>query len=78
MLCDSCFGTGFVLRRSYPGNALAPYPCETCSSARLLHCCEGERPGNVPAESVHPAMRVIGDLTPILKDQHDQGLHKKP
>lgn len=28
--CPDCGGKGLVLRRSYPGNEIFPYPCETC------------------------------------------------
>lgn len=74
MNCSRCFGTGFVLRRSWPGNELLPYPCEADGCvAGIASCCDAAgSAGNVPDESVHPALRVIGDLTPILKDQNGQ------
>ena len=76
MRCESCLGTGKVLRRSYPGNELYPYPCEVCGGTGFDHCCSGDCVNEAPVQ-VHPALRVIGDLTPILNDQNGQGLHKK-
>jgi DnaJ-class molecular chaperone len=42
MRCPDCHGIGYVLRRSFPGNELFPYPCETCGGCGFSHCCQGE------------------------------------
>lgn len=41
MVCDECFGTGYRLRRSYPGNERLPYPCQACGGTGITSCCEG-------------------------------------
>lgn len=56
MICPSCFGTGYRFRRSYPGNELFPYPCESCGVRGVIHCCEGDR-ADEPPPPAHPAFR---------------------
>lgn len=41
MKCEQCHGSGKRLLRSYPGNELFPYPCESCNGTGISSCCEG-------------------------------------
>jgi len=49
MRCETCLGSGRVLRRSYPSNELFPCPCEVCGGTGFDHCCSGDCAVNDPA-----------------------------
>jgi len=70
--CEACFGTGHVLRRSWPGNELFPYPCEVCGGTGFDHCCSGDQACDA-SPPVHPALRVIGELRHLLKRDNPNG-----
>ena len=78
MRCETCLGSGRVLCRSYPSNELFPCPCKVCGGTGFDHCCSGDCAVNDPLATVHPALRVIGDIRHIVKaPQNGEGLHKK-
>jgi len=67
MRCESCHGTGLVLRRSWPGNELFPYPCEQCGGTKFSHCCEGDCATNdSPPVPVHRSFDVFDVRRPHL------------
>ncbi len=58
MICPDCF-KGYVLRRSFPGNEVFPYPCETCGGSGVSYCCDGtDIDCAVPRETVEPRVRT--------------------
>jgi hypothetical protein len=71
MKCEACHGRGVVLRRSYPGNELFPYPCEICGGSGLAHCCEGERPGNIEDRSDFSDVRPNSTNPILMPDSPD-------
>jgi hypothetical protein len=44
MICEHCFGNGYVLRHfsSDSGPVLQHFPCPDCIGG-VSHCCEGEQ-----------------------------------
>jgi len=57
MICETCHGRRFIERRA-AGECPVEEPCPDCGGFGIVHCCEGERPGN-PLPGNRPAVSLF-------------------
>ena len=73
MICETCHGSGKVMRNALPVFGVIPgdpdkpprpvsiwEPCTACGGWGITHCCEGERPGNCGTHPVKKSGRAWG------------------
>lgn len=65
MICETCHGRRFIERRA-AGECPREEPCPECGGFGIVHCCEGERAGNVETEAASLSRRnqPRGSTTP--------------